>query len=219
MANIEHASIADADRHEPKGASTAATGQTIISDGAGGTSFGNLDYSDLASAPVVPAQFAVQGWSNYTDTATSGTPITIPTPGTFVELTCDGLGAITDSTFAYPTGTETWNTSTNRFDFSNLNIGDTVDFRVALSIITTAANAVIDLEAEFGLGVTPFKIALDSSAYFKTSGTYTLVGNMTLFIGNDLIQNNPGRLIITCDITGTTVVVGGVFIRVIANVQ
>lgn len=51
MANIEHKLIADADRHEPKGASTASLKQTILSDGAGGTYFGFTNYSDIAGKP------------------------------------------------------------------------------------------------------------------------------------------------------------------------
>ena len=39
MADIQHKNIADADRHEPKGASTAAAGQVYVSDGAGSGSW------------------------------------------------------------------------------------------------------------------------------------------------------------------------------------
>lgn len=53
MANIQHSAISDADRHEPKGASSASTGQTIISNGDGTTSFGNYAYDDLTGAPTL----------------------------------------------------------------------------------------------------------------------------------------------------------------------
>jgi hypothetical protein len=53
MANIEHKLIADADRHEPKGASTATLRQALLSDGAGGTYFGFPLYSDLSGAPEI----------------------------------------------------------------------------------------------------------------------------------------------------------------------
>jgi len=39
MADIQHKNIADSDRHEPKGASTAAAGQVYVSDGAGSGSW------------------------------------------------------------------------------------------------------------------------------------------------------------------------------------
>jgi len=49
--SIQHSAIADADRHEPKGASTATTGQTIVSNGDGTTKFGSLPYSSVTGGP------------------------------------------------------------------------------------------------------------------------------------------------------------------------
>lgn len=65
MADIQHKDIPDSGRHEPKGASTAVEGSTIVSNGAGGTTFKKLTKDSLAG------------------TVTSG-PLSVKEDGTFV---------------------------------------------------------------------------------------------------------------------------------------
>src|SRR3546814_5253265 len=77
MAKIDHKLIADADRHEPKGASTATLRQALLSDGAGGTYFGFPLYSDLSGAP------AISGYKQIMYAASSAStqnPSTVNTP-------------------------------------------------------------------------------------------------------------------------------------------
>lgn len=50
---VEHVNIADADRHEPKGASTAATNQVAHSNGNGTTTWKFIDYANLVNKPEV----------------------------------------------------------------------------------------------------------------------------------------------------------------------
>lgn len=56
MADIQHASIADADRHEPKGASTASANDVLTANGDGTTSFKSVNYGNVSGtpAPAVP---------------------------------------------------------------------------------------------------------------------------------------------------------------------
>lgn len=49
---VEHVAIADADRHEPKHASTAVSKQVLMSAGAGTTQFAFVDYADLLNTPT-----------------------------------------------------------------------------------------------------------------------------------------------------------------------
>lgn len=49
---VEHVNILDADRHEPKGASTAALNQVLHSDGDGTTTFKFVDYGNVVNTPV-----------------------------------------------------------------------------------------------------------------------------------------------------------------------
>lgn len=51
MANVQHASIGDADRHEAKGASTAASGTYCRGNGDGTTTFANIHYSEVLDTP------------------------------------------------------------------------------------------------------------------------------------------------------------------------
>lgn len=49
---VEHVNIPDADRHEPKGASTAATGQFLSANGDGTTTFTYINYGDIVNLPT-----------------------------------------------------------------------------------------------------------------------------------------------------------------------
>ena len=51
---IEHANIADSDRHENKGASTALDGQYCKANGDGTTSFEFISYDELTDKPTIP---------------------------------------------------------------------------------------------------------------------------------------------------------------------
>lgn len=50
---MEHVSIPDADRHEPKHASTAINGQVLKATGGGATNFSFLDWSEVTGKPSV----------------------------------------------------------------------------------------------------------------------------------------------------------------------
>lgn len=50
---VEHVAILDADRHEPKHASTAISGQLLKSTGAGATAFSFLSWAEVQSKPTV----------------------------------------------------------------------------------------------------------------------------------------------------------------------
>lgn len=74
---VEHVNILDADRHEPKGASTAALGQVQHSDGDGTTTWKYVDYSNLINTP------APQGYTlvlTGASTAATQQPAAVNTP-------------------------------------------------------------------------------------------------------------------------------------------
>lgn len=48
---VEHVNIADADRHEPRGASTAGLNQVLHADGDGTTTWKFVDWDDVANKP------------------------------------------------------------------------------------------------------------------------------------------------------------------------
>lgn len=62
----EHSEIADAERHEPKGASTAQDNTVLKSNGDGTTTFEAVAYSELTGAPVAAAVADVDVGGNTT---------------------------------------------------------------------------------------------------------------------------------------------------------
>lgn len=71
MATIQHKDIADADRHEVKGASTATIATIPISNGDGTTTFRKVNFADMGTKPVANGYLQVLAGSS---TATSQQP-------------------------------------------------------------------------------------------------------------------------------------------------
>lgn len=109
-----------------------------------------------------------------------------------------------------------WNPTSDRFDFSQTDIGDTYELRVDLSVTTSSANTAVALEIEFGVGTgSPFVVPIFAAQNFKTAGTYQIVHSREWYIGSALTRDNPARLRMSSDTAGATVKVNGWFIRVI----
>lgn len=53
MADVQHSTIADADRHEAKGASSASSGTYCRANGDGTTTFQAIPYSEVTGTPDV----------------------------------------------------------------------------------------------------------------------------------------------------------------------
>ena len=201
---IEHDSIADGEIHEPKGASTAPIGTAYISDGAGSGSW---------AQPVGPKM----GWWNYADLATTTTPIPLTLANTDYILTNDGAGAQTITVNALPGVDPLWVVGTNRFDFTGLSIGDTVDIRVDIDINTVGANDTISVGLELAEGAVTYTIDIVGSASYKTAGEHSIVTYTGVYIGDSNTKDNPGFLKAQCDNTGATVHVHGWYIRAITR--
>lgn len=99
---VEHVSIVDSDRHEPKHASTAVLNQALLSNGDGTTRFAFQSYNDLANKPVfVGYQQVLSGFS----TAAAQNPSAVDTP-LQVEF---GAGVVTANATLASNGTLTFN--------------------------------------------------------------------------------------------------------------
>lgn len=210
MANLEHKLIADPNIHEPKGAATAATGAVYTSDGAG---------SGTWTVPSLPLTGTVsQGLYDYNDVTTTGTPIPLTVAGQFYPLTNDGAGAFTNKTYALAGLPDVWDVATNQFDWTDgtvLALGDTVEIRVDVDIITTGTNKAFELDIELGVGGSPYTLPIIPLENFKTAGTYHDVRLMSIYMGDANTLNFPARLLAKSDGTGVTVTVNGWFIRVL----
>lgn len=209
MADLEHKNIADPNIHEPKGIASAAAGQTYVADGVGGGA-----WSGAATAMTGTVS---QGLYDYNDATTTGTPIALTLANTFYDLTNDGAGAFTNKTYALDGLDDIWDVATNQFDWTDgtvLALGDTVDIRVDVDIITTGTNKAFELDIELGVGGAPYKLPIIPLVNFKTAGTYHDVRMMSIYMGDSNTLDNPAKLEAKADGAGVTVVVNGWFIRV-----
>lgn len=217
----EHVTLTDPNLHEPKGASTATSNETYVSDGLGsgawaepelkGASSATLDQvyvSDGAGAGSFKNLYT-SGWEDYDDAATSGTPIALTLAATEYKLTNDGLGPVTDVTYRLPGNTAIWDTSTNQFDFSSLNVGDFVTLRVDITPTTGGANHELTLRMNFAIGgAIPFSLLIQKNN-IKTASTSQITRYFSFFIGGTDVRDNPAELTMECSNTGATVIVQG----------
>lgn len=101
---VEHVNILDADRHEPKGASTAGLNQVLHSDGDGTTTWKSVDYDNLTNTPVPQGYTLVLTGAS---TAATQAPVAVNTP-LQIEY---GVAQSTVDVDLSVTGTVTFNTA------------------------------------------------------------------------------------------------------------
>lgn len=76
---VQHKDIPDAQRHEPKGASTATAGQALFSSGAGATEFRQIDFTDIGGTPTfsLSSVLEIESSSIVNQTTTANTEATV----------------------------------------------------------------------------------------------------------------------------------------------
>ena len=152
------------------------------------------------------------GWADYADVATIGSPIAVSAVPT--ALTNDGLGVDTNTAYL-PIGgngiTQLWNTSSNGFDFSDLNVGDMLEIRMDIDVIIVSNNTAIDVNLHMGSGGTVI-VPFISQQNFKTTGTFEVIRYMGLYIGSTDIRDTLAQLKISAD-NNCTCIVNGWYIK------
>ncbi len=152
------------------------------------------------------------GWADYSDVATSGSPIAVTAVP--AVLTNDGLGVDTKTAYLPISGngiTQLWDTSSNGFDFSDLNVGDMVDIRMDISVVIAHTNTVVDINLLMGSGgsvVVPFI----SDQNYKATGTYEVIRYMGIYIGSTDVRDTLAQLKIEAD-KNCTCIVNGWYIK------
>lgn len=135
---------------------------------------------------------------NVQDVATATTPVSIPGTDTFTQLTNDGLGSLTTNVNA-PTGiTELWDATENEFDFSQLKMGDRIDFRVDLLVDILTVNTDIELQMEAGIGIFAFGLNLTQRPY-KTTGVKPVTVTSFVTMDTTTILNGTAELQLKAD--------------------
>lgn len=227
---VEHSAIPDANLHEPKGAASASVDKVWVADGAGSGTHKKLEAVSLDGTEGSNKQTLVtdgstaswvdpvrMGWYDYNDVTTQSSAIALTSAGTQYELTNDGAGTYSTSDYGLDELTDIWDSSTDRFDFSDLNIGDTVDVRVDVEFTTSTNNTGISLDIEFGIGGTPFQIPIIKDFDLDQSGASQQVYLTSFYIGSTGVRDNPARVLASASKTGTTVKVNGWYVRVITR--
>jgi len=165
-----------------------------------------------AAKAEIEALQGANGFVDYNDAATGVTPISV-TSSTWTKLTNDKLGPYTKIDAAPSGVTNLWNAVTNQLALSEIPINSTVSIRADLLVTTTAANQIVAMRTQLGIG-SDSAFPLDmTDIQFKTAGAKNVIGNFHFYIGSADVQNSPGEILIWSD-SACTVRVNGWFIRV-----
>lgn len=209
MANIQHRDIPDAQRHEPKGASTAAAKTTYVSNGAGSGTWSTADALGSGAAGAGSLLIAdgsggldftrYQGWSQWEDSRTTvGTPSQTLTAGARTLWINNGAGLAIQknpSDLAVPM----WDTATNThvpiaaFDTYNIRIGFTAE---------NYAGATPYIEVELDIGGALGAIYVDSRTLRKGGAAQRINFTLPVFSGDTYFANG-GKIYLTYQGTGT----------------
>ena len=151
------------------------------------------------------------GFIYYNDSTTSSTPITV-TANTWTDITNDGAGAFTNKNYKPFGVSELMETSTGYFDFTELELGDTVFIRNDFTITPSINNPKV--EFRYVLGASGSQYPLESSLTSLRSGSGIQYRNSLrvdeIYIGDTNIKNNPAKLQIKLDSDATLVNAGTV---------
>ena len=200
----EHVVIQDPQIHEPKGVSTATSGQVYVADGVGGGAWVN----HLAGT-------IKQGIYDYHDVTTQSSPIALTLADTDYELTNDAAGT---QTYKSPLVglSEMWDENTDRFIWNNgdvLAIGDSVDIRLDVEVTTTTVNTAVTITLELDPDDLAVRIPLIPETNFKDSGVHPQIRFMGIYMGSTEILTGGARIIASADSTGVTIKVNGWYVR------
>jgi hypothetical protein len=154
------------------------------------------------------------GWADYNDNATSGTPLSVTGGGAAVILTNDTLGSFTNTSNLPDGVTSLWSSSTNKFVWTDLKVGDMVDIRLDITVTTSSSNTSIGVLLHLGTGGGAYVVPFIQEHLFKTSGTHQITRFNSIYMGDSNTLNNGGQFKITAD-SNCTVVVNGWYVRCI----
>lgn len=162
----------------------------------------------------VPEDVFSGGFLDYNDSSTTGTPI-IVSADTPTILTNDGLGPFTNKDYK-PIGIiDVWSAGSDTFNWSELKLGDMVDIRLDLDLITTLNNTEVRIDLVLAVGGSgEYRIPWVSDSNYKTQGTHNINTYNGIYMGDINTLDNPARFEIVSD-TNCTVVVNGWYVKII----
>ena len=153
-----------------------------------------------------PVNLISGGWGDYTDTFTSGTPITLTGGAGFTQLT-NNKGSYNETKLPY--GVDTlWSNSTNRIVLTGMSIGDIVGVRATFVLTVATTNTELDVQLAGGASGTAFTVPIGSSANYKSAKAYTISAYTEFYIGSADVLENGVMIQAAAEKTCTVVVTG-----------
>ena len=149
------------------------------------------------------------GWQYWDDSSSNSVALTVA--DTFYKLENDGEGSFSQTNFKLNSNGYIWNTTTNMFDLSDLNVGDTIDLRLGYTV--TTSGAARDIITQLVLGVGGTESSLPNQTTYKTAGSYSVLKYFGIYIGDENIRTNGAYFAVSSDGTGDSVIVDGFYIR------
>tara|TARA_R110000868_G_scaffold261078_3_gene519184 strand:- start:888 stop:1616 length:729 start_codon:yes stop_codon:yes gene_type:complete len=206
----------------PKSGTTvsAVSGNVVITNG--GINYVNATPNDISTPSVNglfnlvntlhgylednPINLFSGGWGDYTDTHTSGTPITLTGGAGFIQLT-NNKGIYNESALPYGV-TTLWNSSTNVISLLGLSIGDIVGVRATLVATIATSNTELDIELAGGASGAAFTVPIGKATNYKTAKAYSISAYTEFYIGSTDVLENGVMIKASAEKTCSVIVTG-----------
>lgn len=212
---IEHSVITDPNIHEPKGVSTAVSGQVYIADGVGSGAWANNYATGVDSAQ--DNQFMVAdgagaaswrwiplGWGYYQDAAT--TPATISVITTPTKLQIDGAGADTETGYLPPEirgSANLWDTTNDLI--TPIRIGDSYDVRVDFTVSgSTGSPNYLEFVLDLGGTSSPTTVIVSRVISVYKTPPFDISVGFPIFCLNTFVTNG-GQFFLSTDVGTATI--------------
>ena len=200
----EHVNIPDGERHEPKGADSATSGQVYVSDGANSGSWSKPSAANTTIADAggyltaTEVEAAIQeimaempgGWGLYVDNAAAQN---ITTTATKLQINGSGTGDTGHLPLAIRGSDHLWDTATD--DIKPVAQDDILLINLTLPITAVTTAAKLQIEVDVSSGSTPTTIIYDNTIV-PTVDTYEV--SFPLRVTSDFVTNKA-QIFLTCD--------------------
>lgn len=177
---------------------------TVAGDGTGEILFTAFEKVNDNFTELYDKKFGV--WNYQHDGGSQAITSSVWTP---VEN--DGLGANTITTFAL-SGVDIYDLMSQRFDYTDLTLADSIEYRVDGDITTTSAYQVVQLRVVISFGDLNIPLNLYYNT-FKAAGTYPVFATLRSPLLTESVRTNPARIEIFTD-AGATLDLKGYNIQV-----
>ena len=152
-------------------------------------------------------------WFDANDTATAVTPIAHTAAATNTYLTNNAIGASTNS-YNPDSKTTLWNPATNKFDFTSLKIGDTVEIRADIEVDVLSANQEIDLLMSLAEATAaPYELNISHSYYKSISSANKVTFLFRIYMGDEVTRTGGARFRFASS-SAATILVNGWFYQI-----